>query len=129
MKTISHFNQATCRETRSALDAAIRLVSQEFGIRISLGRGTFTEGEFRMKLTCNTLSDGNMTKTLPIIHTNLLPGTPIGMGTTFKVRTGNFTITKVYPNRPKYKFVATNQNGTRYKFDEASIRKHIANGI
>ncbi len=125
MKTISRFDQRTCKETRLALDAALRAVSQEFGIRVTLGRGTYDMdgSEFRMKLTCKTLSDGNMTKTLPIIHTNLLPGTPIVMGTKFDVRGTEFTVCLIHHNRPKYKYIAVNARGTKYKFPADQVRR------
>lgn len=119
MKTINHFDQSSCTETRRALEAALRQVSNDLGIRISLGRGTFelSGNEFRMKLTCNTGTAPNLR---PISSPN--QSSLIGLGTTFLVRGTQFTICKIHNNRPKYKFIAMNARGTKYKFPESQVR-------
>ena len=122
MNTVNSFTQANCREVRNALDAALRQVSQQFGIRVSLGRGRFDANEFRMKLTCNTLSDGNFIKTLPVPRVNSTPGAQIVEGTTFNHNGTQFTVIKIHHNRPKYKYIAQNARGTKYKWDELTVR-------
>lgn len=127
MNAITNFDKQNLRLVRIALENALKAVSSEFNIALSIGSIGYDidGGKFTTRLTALTRSNHPSIQPLPL--TGQI-GT-IGINTKFKVRTCDFTIIKEYKNRPKYKFVAENQNGTRYKFTEASIRSHIINGI
>lgn len=116
MKTTA-FNRQNLKEIRVSINNALRAVAEEFDIVLDIGNISFDMdgSKFTTRLTAQPRSAVPRT-----IHQG-----PIGMGTTFRVRGSNFTIIKVHDNRPKFKFVAQNQNGTRYKFSEELIRQYL----
>lgn len=120
---ITQFNGPNLNAVRAALKAAVKQVESEFGIVVDLGgRISYDSTSFRMKLSVETKSHADHEAKAFI---KPVGGAAIGVGTQFKLRTCTFTVIALKPNRPKYPFVAQNQNGTRYKFSRASIESYL----
>jgi hypothetical protein len=115
---VQRFDNQNLKEIRIAINNAMKAINDQYGLNVSIGTIRFTESKFTTKMTATTAA----IRTAPIIHTSVTPGVKIDLGTTFMFRGTRFTITKIYSNRPKYKYIAVNARGTTYKWAEEQVR-------
>lgn len=103
---IRSFDPSNLKEIRIAIDTALRMVSEEFGIRLSMGNMRFDERHFTTRLTVTVLQGGSELKA---------DGELPKVGDVRYNKRSMYTVTKVDPSLLKYKISVQTQNGTKWK--------------
>lgn len=58
--TLTKINKATCQHLRKDVEQALKTVADKHGIRITTGRGTFTDADFTMKIEMAVIGEGGV---------------------------------------------------------------------
>lgn len=101
------------KDVRSDLEIALKLISEKHGINISCGNMQFNSTMFRTKV------EGRLVGAAQPKHNGfgLMP-----VGTVFYSGSTRYIVTALYPDRPKYKYVAAGPSGGMWKFTDDVVR-------
>ena len=122
---ITEFNRDNLTEMRKELDAVLSKYGSDEGVRFEIGKMTYGGNEVRFKVTSFTKT--RQTVIDPLAHSGR-PSSSSNVSDADLASYGlkrfndkGWEITKLYPNRPMYKFIYTKPSGAVYKAKRASM--------
>jgi hypothetical protein len=109
MKKLTQFDRQNLAAVRQSLNAALKSVEEEYGIKLGVGNIRFTTNMFKVSIEANITGEN----ALPISAPGLAP-----IGSKFRARgVGQvYTVVEHKPSNRSYPIIAVSPNGTRYKF-------------
>ncbi len=122
-------NRAKCKDIREALENHMSSFNYG-GVSVSIGRGSFTDTVFTIKLDIATdNSDGSQSSKEAEdfkFYCRRYGMTESDLGRTFKTGQDTFTILGCKPRATKNTIVVTNQNGKRYVMPHSRVKFFLA---
>lgn len=103
---IEKFDRSTCRVLRRALEDALKNVGIE-GVTFDVGGMRFSDTECTVKVVAKTAGNGAHVADLLSMEAKFH-----GIASTQR---NGWTLVDFHPKKHKYPFIATNENGSRYK--------------
>lgn len=123
MTTIKQWDKATCRRVLVAAMEALKPVQEEFGISIELkGGGNFTDGTLTKSLTFNVVSSDGVTAEWKA-NCRRFGLYDEDYGRKFESKGKGYTVSGIKPRSPKFPVLATDADGTVYKFRIEGVRR------
>ena len=117
-----NLNSEAMRTLRPEIEAALNAISRRHGIMLSLGVMGYEPDGSKFTARVTGLAIQGIGNSIP--NENLASAI-IKEGSKFNSRGTIFTVTAVFPRKPKYKYVAKNDRGTSYKWDAETIRRGL----
>lgn len=119
---IERFDRPTLRRFRSTLEAKLAEIEEEFGVTMNIGSIRFSDTDFTARLSCGLGNADEAAQREWDQNCFFFGLKSDDFGRTFTDRGTPFTVTGIKPKSRKYPVLATNSNGTTYKFP-ASVLK------
>lgn len=119
MQTI---NRDNIRQLRDEMNAALNLVLKKHGVTAVVGNASFTPGDVTFKVKVSVGSADDAAKREWDRYCVMFGLTPDLFGKKFVSRGTEFTITGIAKKGRDYPVLATNDNGTVYKFNIETAR-------
>lgn len=128
-KKITAFDKATCRDLAERVEAALRPLADELGVVFAAKGGSFTGGQFTMKLEAATVSaDGAVNSRESEMFARYAETyglKPDALGKTFRGGAKVFTVCGLNPRAHANPVIATDSESRRYKFPVASLPSEL----
>ncbi len=118
MSHIKQFDKQNLKDIRSSLTTILKVVEENYGIKISVGSIRFAGTMFKASIEANIIDGETLT---PVGVPGFAP-----IGSKFRLNgVGQvYTVVEHKPTRRQYPIVAVLPNGTRYKFSNESATKY-----
>lgn len=119
MDTIEQFDKVTVRKLAEEAQELLKPLEEKYGIKIKLGGGTFTPGDFTPKITFK-VSDADQQEFKR--YASLVGLEPEDFGRTFVAGGKTYKLTGINLRARKFPIQAVNlRDGKTYKMTEASV--------
>lgn len=131
---MEQFNRQTLPIVQEAIKDALKEVGAEHGLSFELGKMTFLDTSFTLKVECvinngSDNCDNVVAKHTWDEHCVLFALSPEDFGKTFESNGSTFEICGCKPNNRKYPIITKNlSNGKQFKFNIASIARKMLRG-
>ena len=119
---ITKWDNDSLNEIRDVLEAKLAEVEKEYGISIDLGGMRYSADKFTTRMTVNVGSADDAAKREWDQNCWRFGLKAEDFGRTFIDRGTRFTVTGCAPRSRKYPVLATNDNGTTYKFKASAVK-------
>lgn len=128
MDKLSKLTKTNVNKLSTEIIDALADLGNKYGVEFKLGNGTYNAVSFDVKLHAALTSD-EAENTIAERVNNL--GRSAGFdcdiyGAKFTSRASTYTITDYDVKKIKYPIIATNQNGTSYKFAAQFVKRALA---
>lgn len=117
---ITQFDRTTCRIVSKRVEEALAVLADELGVKITAGRGTFTQNSYALKVEIATIGQGGEVNTraaedfkqYAALYAALYGMEPDDLGKTFVHRGRTFRITGLRPRSSvRYPVLTEDPNG------------------
>jgi hypothetical protein len=132
--TITTFDRAACAVLSDDVMAALEAVAAKHGIQIKRGRGTFSGGNFTMKIEASVIGEGGRPETKEALCFQRYAASeglsPNDLYTEFTIASGTYEIVGFKPRSRKYPILAVKVgDGRTFKFAAETIRTARTRGM
>jgi len=126
---ITTFDRSACREVGTRIDEALAALAADLGIQITRKGGTFTAGNFTLKIECAVKSADGTVETREAVDfkrlAHLYGLKPEHLGMTFRRMGKTYTVIGIKTRARKYPILCRTSDGKTYKMPEQTVALHL----
>lgn len=131
MGKLTMFDRVICRAVSDAVEEALKPVADRFGVQIKTKGGTYTPGNYLLRLEIATIGDDGQVHTQAVEdfrkYAPAFGLEPDDLGREFRTGRGRYRITGLSSYRPKFPINGVDVvTGKPFKFTLEMVKKGLA---
>lgn len=133
MSKIQRFDRPAVRTVRDAMEEALKKVSEEFGVAVTIGNASFTDNNVTFKVSAAVVDADGSAKTREAESFERLATMwgfePSDLGRVFADRGRRYTIVGAKPTSQKYPILCRRDDGKVFKYPVPVVLRHLGRSM